>query len=281
VSRHQDDHDVPDSTRPRRRAWDSTDTPAPDGPQLSSWPQALHGPAPLPDWVVIDAAATDAELGVLKTGKEADVSLVERTAPDGRSCLLAAKRYRSPEHRMFHRDTGYIEGRRVRRSREMRAMATRTEFGRDLLAGQWAQAEFAALCRLTDLGVPVPYPVQLLGTELLLEYLAEPDGTAAPRLAQLRPDPGHLTHLWHQLLQALMVLADAGLAHGDLSPYNLLVHRGDLVLIDLPQVVDVVANPRGPEFLRRDVVNVCTWFTARGCPQNPEVVLRALHQRPV
>jgi len=122
----------------------------------------------------------------------------------------------------------------------------------------------------------VPYPVQVLGTEVLLEFLAEPDGSAAPRLAQLRPEPEHLEHLWRQLFDALALLADSGLAHGDLSPYNLLVHRGDLVMIDLPQIVDVVANPRGPEFLRRDVVNVCTWFTARGLAQDPDVVLAAL-----
>lgn len=267
--------------RPRRRGpvvWDSTDAPGPDGPSPSSWPDAQHGPAPAPHWLVTDAAATDTELGVLKTGKEADVSLVERAVPGGPSCLLAAKRYRSPEHRLFHRDAGYAEGRRVRRSRETRAMANRTEFGRDLLAGQWAAAEFAALGRLTELGAPVPYPVQLLGTELMLEFLDEPDGSAAPRLAQLRPEPEHLARLWHQLLDVLGLLADEGLAHGDLSPYNLLVHRGDLVLIDLPQVVDVVANPRGPEILHRDVTVVCRWFTARGLAQDPDAVLAVLGQ---
>ena len=269
-------------SRSRRQGppvWDSTDTPVPGGPTPSSWPQAQHGPTPLPGWVITDAAATDTELGVLKTGKEADVNLVERSVPGGRAVVMAAKRYRSPEHRLFHRDAGYTEGRRVRRSREMRAMANRTDFGRDLLAGQWAAAEFAALTRLTELSAPVPYPVQLLGTEVLLEYLDEPDGSAAPRLAQLRPHPAQLGPLWHQLLDVLGLLADEGLAHGDLSPYNLLVHRGDLVVIDLPQVVDVVANPRGPEILRRDVTVMCTWFTARGLTQDPDDVLAALARR--
>jgi len=282
-ARRRFDDEVPRRHRPV--VWDSTDSTdirgatgatGATGAQPSSWLDAEHGPAPRPAWLVTDAAAQDTDLGVLKTGKEADVSLVERAVPGGRSCLVAAKRYRSSEHRMFHRDAGYTEGRRVRRSREMRAMANRTEFGRDLLAGQWAGAEFGALCRLTALGAPVPYLVQVLGTEVLLEFLAEPDGSAAPRLAQLRPEPEHLEHLWRQLFDALALLADSGLAHGDLSPYNLLVHRGDLVMIDLPQIVDVVANPRGPEFLRRDVVNVCTWFTARGLAQDPDVVLAAL-----
>ena len=141
--------------------------------------------------MITDHAAVDTELGVLKTGKEADVHLLERAVPGtDRRVLLAAKRYRSAEHRMFHRDAGYLEGRRVRRSRETRAMARRTAFGRDLLSGQWAAAEFAALARLWADGVAVPYPVQLVGTELLLEFVGTPDGTAAPRLAQLRPGPG-------------------------------------------------------------------------------------------
>src|SRR4051794_40650106 len=194
------------------------------GPTYSSWDVSTHGPKPRPEWVVTELSAIDTELGILKTGKEADVHLLRRAVPDGRECLLAAKRYRTAEHRMFHRDAGYTEGRRVRRSRETRAMARRTAFGRDLLAGQWAAAEFAALSRLWADGVAVPYPVQLDGTELLLEFVGTPDGTAAPRLAQLRPDPDELADLWRQLVDALCGLARHGLAHGDLSAYNLLVH---------------------------------------------------------
>lgn len=246
----------------------------PDGPpagdRWSTWTGAEHGPAPRPDWVVTEHAAVDTELGTLKTGKEADVHLVERAVPGtDRGTLLAAKRFRTAEHRLFHRDAGYLEGRRVRRSREMRAMANRTAFGRDLLAGQWAAAEFAALSRLWTAGVAVPYPVQLHGTELLLEFVGDPDGTAAPRLAQLRPDPAGLADLWHQLVEALLGLARHGLTHGDLSAYNLLVHHGRLVVIDLPQVVDVVGNPQGPHFLARDVQRIGEWFTARGLP--PEI----------
>lgn len=248
----------------------NADTDEPEtGDRWSTWDGAEHGPEPHPDWLVTEFAAVDTELGVLKTGKEADVYLVERGVPGTeRTCLLAAKRYRSNEHRLFHRDAGYLEGRRVRRSRENRAMANRTAFGREMIAGQWAAAEFAALARLWEIGtafgsVSVPYPVQLLGTELMLEFIGD-DGEAAPRLAQLRPSGSELASLWEQLVDALVVLARAGFAHGDLSPYNLLVHRGRLVLIDLPQVVDVVANPRGREFLARDVRVVSDWFAARG-----------------
>jgi RIO kinase 1 len=119
-----------------------------DQPNNSSWDGAAHGPEPRPDWVITDLSAIDSELGVLKTGKEADVHLVRRVAPDGRESLLAAKRYRTSEHRMFDRDAGYQEGRRTKRTRDTRAMARRTTYGRDPLSGKWAGAEFTALADL-------------------------------------------------------------------------------------------------------------------------------------
>ena len=234
-----------------------------DGISYSTYPDAMHGPAPAPDWVDTSAAAIDTDLGVFKTGKEADVSLIRRTLGD-HSTLLAAKQYRDAKHRMFHRDSGYLEGRRMRKSRETRAVATRTAFGRELISGQWAAAEFAVLSRLWLAGAAVPYPVQLLGTELMMEFIGDPDGVAAPRLAQLRPSAAEAAGLFVQMREVLAQLADAGYTHGDLSPYNVLVHDGRLVLIDLPQAVDLVGNPQGFTFLRRDCDNICHWFRARG-----------------
>jgi RIO kinase 1 len=234
-----------------------------DGIAYSTYPDAVHGPEPLPHWVSTSHAAIDTDLGVFKTGKEADVSLIRRTDGDS-SVLLAAKQYRDAQHRMFHRDAGYLEGRRVRRSRETRAMATRTEFGRELISGQWAAAEFAVLTRLWLAGASVPYPVQVFGTELMMEFIGDVDGVAAPRLAQLRPSPNEAAALFTQMRDVLGLVADAGYTHGDLSPYNVLVHEGRLVLIDLPQAVDFVGNPQGFTFLRRDCDNICTWFAARG-----------------
>jgi RIO kinase 1 len=240
----------------------------PDGAdRWSTWGQGEAGPSPLPSWVITEHAAVDTLLGVVKTGKEAEVHLVSRSLPGtDRSVLLAEKRYRSAEHRLFHRDAGYLEGRRMRESRMERAVANRTDYGRKLIAEQWAAAEFAALCALWTVGAPVPYPVQRVGTDLLLEFIGDSDGAAAPRLAQLRPAPDELADLWTQLCSALASLASAGFTHGDLSAYNILVHHGRLVLIDLPQVVDVVSNPRGPELLRRDIQNIGGWFAARGLP---------------
>ncbi|HQZ33042.1 MAG TPA: RIO1 family regulatory kinase/ATPase [Ilumatobacteraceae bacterium] len=248
-------------------------------PRWSTYPDAMHGPSPLPSWVITSPNAIDTDLGVMKTGKEADVSLLRREH-DGAASLMALKQYRSAQHRMFHRDAGYLEGRRVRRSRENRAMATRTEFGRDLIAGQWAAAEFAVLSKLWSVGAAVPYPVQLTGTELIMEFIGDDDGCgngiAAPRLAQLRPTYEEGDDLFGQLRDALTKLTEAGYAHGDLSAYNILVHHGRLVLIDVPQAVDIVGNPQGFEFLRRDCENICTWFHTHSVPADPAELQRHL-----
>ncbi|MGW2217103.1 serine protein kinase RIO [Nonomuraea sp. NPDC001684] len=257
-----------------------TDDGPPEGDRWSTWDQSTpteKGPKPHPGWLVTELAAVDTELGLLKTGKEADVHLISRGVPGtDRVCLLAAKRYRSSEHRLFHRDSGYLEGRRARESRMNRAMANRTAFGKQVIAAQWAVAEFTALCRLWELGVPVPYPVQIVGTEILEEFVGTPDGYAAPRLAQVSDG---LDDLWEQLVAALVTLAAEGLAHGDLSPYNLLVHQGRLVIIDLPQIVDVIAHPAGPSYLERDARNVATWFAAKGvAAADPEALADLLRK---
>ena len=268
---------------PRLQADDARDATdgLEEGDRWSTWDQSTpteRGPKPHPKWLVTALAAVDYELGVLKTGKEADVFLVRRGVPGtDRSCLLAAKRYRDASHRQFHRDAGYLEGRRVRESRVNRAVASRSGFGLQAIAGQWAQAEFNALVQLYDARVPVPYPVQILGTEILLEFIGDADGTGAPRLAETRPEPDELASLWRQLVEAMTALAGAGLAHGDLSPYNLLVHHGRLVMIDLPQVVDVVASPSGRGYLERDARNVATWFVRAGHPDaDPELLANLL-----
>ncbi|MDQ6873921.1 MAG: serine/threonine protein kinase [Actinomycetota bacterium] len=243
-----------------------------DGQRWSTWMQVergCRGPEPRPDWVVTDEAAVDIELGILKTGKEADVFLVQRGVPDRpeRTVIMAAKRYRGEEHRSFHRSATYTEGRRTRRSRDARALEKKTTYGRAVASGQWAAAEFGALCTLWSAGVPVPYPVQIDGTELLMEFV-HVDGEAAPRLAQTRPTGGLLAAYFDQVRDAMAELARQGLAHGDLSAYNILAQGERLVIIDLPQAVDIVGNPQGMEFLMRDCTNVCDWFSARGLEVN-------------
>lgn len=239
----------------------------PEGDRWSIWDESeplQRGPEPWPEWVITDLGAVDHELGVLKTGKEADVYLIERAVPGtDRSVILASKRYRSAEHTQFNRAGDYMAGRGTRRSRDARALAKRTTFGLDQAAVRWASAEFDALKRLHLAGVPVPYPVQILGREVVMEFIGD-DRTAAPRLSEVRPDEAELESLWDQAAEALRLMTEQGFAHGDLSPYNTVVHEGRLIVLDLPQVVDIYANPMGISFLTRDVENLGAWFTGKG-----------------
>ncbi|WP_114422747.1 serine protein kinase RIO [Nocardioides houyundeii] len=225
----------------------------------------MRGPEPRPDWVVTSQGAVDTELGILKTGKEADVFLLERADPHEprAGVVMAAKRYRDTTHRTFHRAAAYAEGRTTKRSRDTRALKRKSTWGRAVAAGEWAAAEWTALKQLWELGVPVPYPVQIDDTEILMEWITR-DGETAPRLAQTRPPSPLLAHYYEQLVGVVTTLAVAGVAHGDLSAYNILAAGDRLVVIDLPQVVDLAGNAQGLDFLLRDCTNICTWFRARG-----------------
>jgi len=244
-----------------------------DGQRWSTWLSVeplSRGPEPRPDWVVTSQGAVDTELGILKTGKEADVHLLERADPhdpDG-GVVMAAKRYRTPEHRSFHRAASYAEGRSMKRSRDERALKRKSTFGRLVAASEWAVSEWTALVRFWNLGLPVPYPVQIDGTEILMEWISvvEENGDlqTAPRLAQTRPSLELLRSYFDQLTEALATMVQNGVVHGDLSAYNILAQGDRLVVIDLPQIVDLVGNLNGMDYLQRDCTNVCAWFRARG-----------------
>jgi RIO kinase 1 len=227
-----------------------------------------RGPEPRPEWVITAQGAIDTELGILKSGKEAEVSLVERAVPNGPSVVMAAKRYRAAERRNFHRAAAYTEGRSAKRSRDQRAVKRKSTWGRVVAASEWAVSEWDALRRLWQWGLPVPYPVQLDGTEILMELITS-DEAPATRLAQTRPNHTMLERYFDQLRTDMLTLAGRGFAHGDLSAFNLLAANHPetgprLVIIDLPQIVDLIGNPQGLDFLMRDCANVCGWFRSRG-----------------
>ncbi|HET6795169.1 MAG TPA: RIO1 family regulatory kinase/ATPase [Acidimicrobiales bacterium] len=224
--------------------------------------------------MITEDAARQYERGRLKSGKEADVFLIERNL-DQRVNLLAAKRYRDLEDRMFRNDRRYRESRRTGESRVDKAMAAGTRAGMAFRARQWVQTEFDTLCRLWAAGAAVPYPVQRRGAEIMLEYLGD-EGSAAPRLVHHHGGRAELGELYNQLVDNLRLLVRHGVVHGDLSAYNLLVWQERLYLIDFPQAVDPVLNPDGFALLERDVMNVCAWFARRGVATDPGEVLADL-----
>ena len=241
----------------------------------------MRGPEPRPDWVVTSQGAIDTELGILKTGKEADVFLIERADPlePVGGVVMAAKRYRDTDHRTFHRAASYTEGRSMKRSRDIRALKRKSTWGRLVAAGEWATSEWDALKRFHELGLPVPYPVQIEGTEILMEWVTQiVDGEVqtAPRLAQTRPAPELLSSYFEQLRDAMTTMVKSGVVHGDLSAYNVLAAGERLVIIDLPQIVDLVGNPQGMDFLLRDCTNMCAWFRARGLDVDEQVLFGEL-----
>lgn len=245
--------------------------PGPDQ-RWSTWNEVIptqRGPHPHPEWLVTAHGAFDTELGAVKSGKEAEVLLVERAVPGITGCLLAAKRFLGSRQSNFHRSSAYTEGRNIKDSREARAVRRKSSFGRQVAAGQWASTEFSALVEAYKAGIPVPYPVQVDDTEILMEFIGE-DRVAAPRLVQSRRRGAELAEAYDQVVRILESFVHMGYVHGDLSPYNLLDDGERIVVIDLPQVIDLIANPMALDFLHRDVVNVTTWFTRRGLDADPE-----------
>lgn len=243
--------------------WDESD---PDITQ-STYFGAEHGPRPVPEWVITEDAAHQIERGIIKTGKEADVHLLERRLGPRRH-LLAAKRYRPPDRRRFHDDSRYRQGRRTGNRRTDLAIDKGSQAGRAFRAEQWVANEFDVLGRLWSAGVSVPYPVQRSGNEILLEYLGDDEG-AAPRLVHAALAPGQAVDLFTQAVANLRRCAAHGIVHGDLSPYNMLVWADRLVLIDFPQSVDPIACPDGFLLLERDISNLCQWARRQGVACDP------------
>ena len=245
-----------------------------------------------PEWLVVEAD-DETDLGVLRSGKEAQINIIERTGPDGRTCLLARKRYlpRSVTTKgqleamglqrssAFHRDVEYREGRQFRKTRDRRAVERMTTYGKRLLQDRWTDHESQVMGELHAAGCPVPYPVGFVpdsaGDCFDMEYLGDRDG-AAPQLAAARLGPAEVRRAWTQLVDGLRIITAAGWAHGDLSPYNLLWWDDQLWFIDFPQAVDIAANPGGLQFLHRDVLNVCRWFGRHGVEDDPEEVFADL-----
>jgi RIO kinase 1 len=237
---------------------------------------------PEPTWLVPEPY-TEVDLGTLKSGKEAQINIVERTGEDGQTCLLARKFYmpRGVKQKgelqalglqrasTFTNDVQYREGRQFRKTRDRRAVNVMSNYGKRLLQDRWTNHEFDIMTKLWHAGVNVPYPESFANDLFYLEYVGDID-SAAPQLNGARLQRPALEQAWVQLVDGLREITAAGIAHGDLSAYNMLWWEDRLWFIDFPQAVEIAENPSGLDFLHRDVLNVCDWFKRRGIEHDPE-----------
>lgn len=197
----------------------------------------------------------DAVLRQLMSGKEAMVYVVQ--CGDEIRC---AKVYKEANKRGFHTAVDYTEGRKVKNSRQARAMAKRSRYGREEQEAAWQHAEVDALRRLAAAGVRVPEPYQFHEGVLLMELVADEDGEPAPRLNDLALSEEEALAYHAALIREVVRMLCTGIVHGDLSEYNVLVDANGPVIIDLPQAVDAAANNNAKRMLERDVDNLASYF---------------------
>ena len=204
---------------------------------------------------LIDEGLIDSVVRQLMSGKEAKVYVV-RSGTETR----CAKVYKESIHRSFRQAVDYTENRTVRNSRQARAMAKGTRFGREATEAAWQSAEVDALYRLAAAGVRVPRPFNFLDGVLLMELVTDEHGEAAPRLNDVLLEPGDARVMHQTLLRELTRMLRAGVIHGDLSEFNILLAADGPVIIDLPQAVDAAGNNHAKRMLLRDVENLKNFF---------------------
>ena len=190
----------------------------------------------------------------LTSGKEATVYVV-RCGDE----IRCAKVYKDAAQRSFRHSTVYQEGRKVKNSREARARGKGTSYGRKMAEEAWHNAEVDALFRLATAGVRVPQPHICFQGVLLMELVTDADGNAAPRLNDVELDELTALEVHALLLDQVVLMLRAGMIHGDLSEYNILMGADGPVIIDLPQAVDAAASSGAAAMLERDVGNLATY----------------------
>lgn len=204
---------------------------------------------------LIEEGLIDSVVRQLMSGKEATVYVV-RSGGD----TLCAKIYKEATHRSFRQAVDYTENRKVKNSRQARAMAKGTRYGRQQQEAVWQRAEVDALYRLADAGVRVPKPYNFLDGVLLMELVADEHGEAAPRLNDVALTAEQAQEYHAMLLQQVVRMLCAGIIHGDLSEFNILLAADGPVIIDLPQAVDAAGNNHACRMLLRDVGNLRDYF---------------------
>lgn len=197
----------------------------------------------------------DEVLGQLMSGKEAEVYVVRS---NGEICC--AKAYKEAKQRSFQKQTQYTEGRKVRNSRRSRAMEKHSRFGRKEQESAWQNAEVDALYRLAAAGVRVPKPFSFCEGVLLMELVVDAAGGVAPRLNDMQLSAAQAREYHRLLIEQVVRMLCAGLVHGDLSEFNVLVAGDGPVIIDLPQAIDAAGNNNAGRLFARDVDNLAAYF---------------------
>ena len=200
---------------------------------------------------LIDDGIVDEVVRALKSGKEASVYVVRCGAE-----VRCAKVYRDMGQRSFQQRAQYQEGRKVRGSRQARAMARSTNYGRKEQESAWKNAEVSALYQLAAAGVRVPRPHGYFNDVLVMEMVTDAQGDPAPRLGEVELTPEQAREFHRFLMQQIVRMLCAGLIHGDLSEYNVLIDASGPVIIDLPQAVNAAGNNNAFAMLERDVGNI-------------------------
>ena len=204
---------------------------------------------------LIEDGLIDTVVRQLKSGKEAMVFVVRAHGE-----TRCAKVYKEADKRSFRQAVDYTENRKTKNTRQARAMARGTKFGRESQERAWQTAEVDALYRLAAAGVRVPRPYNFHEGVLLMELVTDAEGNAAPRLNEVQLDPDLALELHERLIGEVVRMLTAGVVHGDLSEYNILLAADGPVIIDLPQAIDAAGNNHAPRMLVRDVDNLRDFF---------------------
>lgn len=247
--------------------WDDEAGPNPDA----------HG-LPIPQEFFDDGWITEVER-VVSSGKEGTVyaCLAGDQAPPGQD-RLAVKIYTPRNERSFRNDARYTAGRRGQGPpdrRMERAMAKKTRVGKLGKESSWITHEFVTLQALHRAGARVPVPYRQSGRAVLMQFIGDEDGPA-PRLKEVAVEPEDARRHFRVLMEQIELWLGCGVIHGDLSPFNILVHRDELVVIDFPQAVDPWTNPDALEFLERDIANVVRYFAPAGIAVDPISLARSM-----
>lgn len=204
---------------------------------------------------LIEEGFIDSVVRQLMSGKEATVFVVRSG-----DATLCAKVYKEANNRSFRQAIDYTENRKVKNSRQARAMAKGTKFGRQAQEAAWQSAEVDALYKLSAAGVRVPRPINFMEGVLLMDLVTDEHGDAAPRLNDVIFTSEMASKYHAQLIEEVLRMLRAGVVHGDLSEFNILLSHDGPVIIDLPQAIDAAGNNHAQRMLLRDVVNLRNFF---------------------